>query len=764
MGILAEISHEIRRDIRPFSDPGSEVLCEDDQLLWTQHGVEREANLISTGGLPDIKIDGTKMAYKSFLASHHMADLNALARFIPKTTSLPDHYITTSATSTDHRDNMRTEPADQLVAELGTSTPFQSTRIVLVQGEAGSGKTITLKKMTVDRAKRYAVGQVESLFFYIDVQGRALSRLDDAMARDLQDLRSRFSYNAVAPLVRRGLLVPVIDGFDELLGSGGYDEAFSSLTSFVSLLDGAGDVIASARSTFFDYKSFNENADRYSNDGTLSYEIIPVQIEPWSDSDADDFVSRIVPQAHARARVVTQFAKIRQDMDESNRKLLGKPFYVARVADLLAKDSDSVSTGDILPQLVHSFIRREHGKLLDKEGNPLLDEVDHLEFLVRLAEEMWLLESRYLRVDDVKTLAELLVEELGKPHQASRQILDRVPMYAFLTTVDSPKKSLAFEHDVFYGYFLAHRLRQCITSNPIELRRFIHRSVIDETLADHAVRLLLSHDQGDCTDAIEAVCAVLRGQSNQGIARENGGRLVARMIASPGYLRPCVRISDVDFHGETLGLAELREPRFDRCHFNKTDFTGVRMLSPRFRKCFFQMPVVALQHTLFTDLEAAVADDFQGIAIAEHAASSSGGEYAAREYYAPDDVRAFLQQMGMQGDRDGIADPALRYSVDQRRRIEIVAKFLNKMERLRGVAREDITRFRFARGREWDFVYDRLEHHGLLKEEYRNRAGRRKAHIRLAYPPDVVRRGENTTDRSRPRVTSFWEDIVDKRS
>ena len=36
------------------------------------------------------------------------------------------------------------------------------------------------------------------------------------MARDLQDLRSRFYYNAVPSLVRNGLLVPVIDGFDEL--------------------------------------------------------------------------------------------------------------------------------------------------------------------------------------------------------------------------------------------------------------------------------------------------------------------------------------------------------------------------------------------------------------------------------------------------------------------------------------------------------------------------------------------------------------------
>ena len=66
----------------------------------------------------------------------------------------------------------------------------------------------------------------------------------------------------------------------------GYEDAFSSLAAFIAQLNGCGALVASARSAFFDYNGFRENAERYSGDGTLSYDIEPVKIEPWSDQDA----------------------------------------------------------------------------------------------------------------------------------------------------------------------------------------------------------------------------------------------------------------------------------------------------------------------------------------------------------------------------------------------------------------------------------------------------------------------------------------------
>lgn len=229
--IHQDMRARIRRDIRPFADPGSEVLGDSDQLYWEKDGEAHTASLKAAPGdyLPLISIKGVDMAYRDFLASAYMADLQRLAEFIPKSLDHPDDYVDTRASLSADQPG---ENADLLVARLSTEElPYGSTRIVLVRGDAGAGKTMALRKMTIDRATDYRNGSSSRLFFYVDVQGRSLSRLDDAMARDLQDLRSRFSYGAVPALVRNGLLVPVIDGFDELLGSGGYDEAFSSLAA-----------------------------------------------------------------------------------------------------------------------------------------------------------------------------------------------------------------------------------------------------------------------------------------------------------------------------------------------------------------------------------------------------------------------------------------------------------------------------------------------------------------------------------------------------
>ena len=482
--IHQDIRAQIRRDIGPFADPGSEVIDESDELYWEKDGEAHTARLKEAPGdyLPLITINGVDMAYRDFLASAYMADLPRLAEFIPKSLDRPDDYVDTRA-SQSHDESF--DNADLLVARLSTEQlPYGSTRIILVQGDAGAGKTMALKKMTIDRATDYRNGSVPSLFFYIDAQGRSLSRLDDAMARELQDLRSRFSYNAVPPLVRNGLLVPVIDGFDELLGSGGYDEAFSSLAAFIAQLNGRGSVVASARSAFFDYNSFRLNAQRFAHDGQLSYQIDEVTLQPWNDEDADRFIAG---KATDDPAVVTRFHNLRDRMPERELHLLRKPFYVAQVAKLLMKGERIASDETILHALVDRFIRREHDKLRDRDGAPLLSLEGHRMLLVRLSEEMWWLETRYLDIDTVRTWAELVLEELDVPEDKARQIRTRVATNPFLTTRDSKRGELRFEHEVFYSFFLAERLTYFIDNRIPELRRFLNRSILDDTVLEQTI-------------------------------------------------------------------------------------------------------------------------------------------------------------------------------------------------------------------------------------------------------------------------------------
>ncbi|WP_419166793.1 NACHT domain-containing protein [Candidatus Palauibacter sp.] len=748
---------EIRRDIVPFTDPGSEVVVGDALLMWRKDGVEEEAELSQVPGqdLPAVKIDGAEaMPYPAFLASRYLADLEALAEFILKTVPRLEPYIKTRARQVDEEPPAGSSTdrpnAASLIADLANDPPYGSTRIILVRGAAGSGKTMALKHMARTRAEQYLAGEVKTLFFYIDAQGRALSRLDDAMARDLQDLRSRFSYNAVPPLVRRGLLVPVIDGFDELLGSGGYDEAFSSLAAFISRLEGNGAVVASARSTFFDYKAFRANAERFAQDGRLNYEVESVDIEPWEDADADELVRKM-----SRGTIVAKFQRFRDGLGESNRALLKKPFYVSRIADLLETDSMDVSDEATLETLVNAFLRREHGKFLDKHGTPLLDVGGHRRLLVMLADEMWWLETRRLDLETVRVAAELVMDDLGVPPDAARQVIERMPSYGFLSKSGTGVGHLQFEHETFYGYFLAKAFKRCIEGEHGELRRFLARSVLDEATVDEVIGQYGGAVDA-CTDVAVKMCSVLRTGLGDSVARQNAGRFVARVIKTCGALRDGVQLRHLYFEQEDFGRARLVDPHFQNCHFERTDFTGLTMVRPDFEGCTIQMPKLSLTGTRLEQADPSLTDIVAGVEIMSNGEAS--GDPPARKY-APDQIRAILVRLGMRGEEP--PEAGAKYNDRQRTRIRLVERFLLKMERRFYVAEADFGRLGLAGHPEWTEVYELLKDRGLVRIETPSMSGRPKPLVRLRYPPDLVRSGENIEDGSRPDIQRFWNELLD---
>ena len=599
---------EIKRDITAFADPGTEVMVGTETLMWEKDGRGCEAEILQ-GTEPQVRIDGATMLYGRFIGSHHMADLPRLAEFIRKTMPPPeDPYVAAAASGPEDETSL----THDLISRSTLDLPHGSTRIVLVQGEAGSGKTVTLRHMTRKRADNYSQSDDQPLFFYIDVQGRALSRLDDAMARDLQDLRSRFSYNAVPSLVRNRLLIPIIDGFDELLGSGGYDEAFSSLAAFVSQLNGRGALVASARATFFDYNNFRENAERYSQDDQVSYEIFPVRIKPWKKQDAERFVRK----KSGRNDVVSAFAKLRRGMNEADKTLLCKPFYVAQLTTMLMDPEAGMDGGSgepVLDRFIEAFVRRERSKLRTREGRALLSAEQHYGLLGQLAEEMWWLEERQLDVDTVQTVADLFAEDIGASTDDARSIRERVVTHAMLVSGGSATggdKYRRFEHDVFFSYFLAKRLRQHIDQDRQELRRFLRRSVLDEVSVECTARLY-GQDIGSCSKATSAICSALTTGMIDAVARENGGRLVAQLIKD-GRMRPGIVMRNLYFHRSDFGDARLKWPVFRRCQFIRVDFTQARLESPLFEDCTFQVPLVDLETTRFDGADPVLATAIKG--------------------------------------------------------------------------------------------------------------------------------------------------------
>ena len=415
----------IQNDLMSFADPGGvDVISATGrrfQAEWRMRGQPREATFtVSRDRGVTVHVDGMNLSYSVFLADTRMADLKHVARMI-RQSEKDDIFVSTDARRTDV-DSTNPLPATQLLTDLMEHDEPEVTQVIMVTGGAGAGKTRVLQELVMRQADRFLQGQTEKLLLYVNAQGRALARLNEALATELQDLRVYLTYHSVATLVRVGLLMLVIDGFDELLGVSGYDDAFNSLSTFLEQLDGYGRIIASARSVYYE-EEFLKRAGQASATGHHRWSHIPVEIVPWNNENRASYMDKL---AVHRALSIEQLHDLRKRVHgafQNDRRLSEKPLFFTKTVDLVRTDRDFSSNGDLLGTLIRSFLEREQAeKLLDRQQRPLLSDERLEKVIEELAEEMWNQETRELDGRSVKEVAEYILYGT-EVEESQRQII-----------------------------------------------------------------------------------------------------------------------------------------------------------------------------------------------------------------------------------------------------------------------------------------------------------------------------------------------------
>ena len=392
-------------DLRGFADRGTEPRFEDAEnmlrVVWQVRGQQREAvfSLMPGNRLRWTPESGsaTDMPYYAFLASESMAGFQPLASACIATIPSQVDFLASEAVLDDglgtHATRLTPQALTDLIEEARRQAETASTQLFFLKGDAGAGKTTLLRETTVLQARRYLAGESEFLCLYVPAQGRELSNLRDAFAGELGDLRAAFTQDAIASLAREGILVPVIDGFDELLGTAGYGGAFSSLQAFLAELDGFGTLIVSARSAFYDIEFLRRSGSRGA-DGDMR--IATAQIQPWSDQQLDEYLTRNrEPDDADRTRA--ELAKL----TAADRELLTRPFFASQFDSFLANPDRA--SGDLLEHLISAYIAREAGKIVDSNGDPVLTADGHCYLFELAVREMWESEVRQLSESDLKS-------------------------------------------------------------------------------------------------------------------------------------------------------------------------------------------------------------------------------------------------------------------------------------------------------------------------------------------------------------------------
>lgn len=746
----------IPRDLYPFVDPGTELVVHGDGRMltteWVCRGQERQAQYaISVDQGVRVTVNGRTMTYQSFMVGPDMADLLGLAKMILQARR-PSLYVSTKAILVDHPES-HPAPAIDLINGVLNDPSGDATRMVIVTGEAGAGKTYVLQELVRRQALAYQAGESRLLYLYVNAQGRALARLAEALATELQDLRAQLTYHAVAVLVRLGVLVPVIDGFDELIGVSGYDDAFSSLSRFIEELDGEGQIVASARSAYYE-EEFVSRSVSSSSLGDHAWVQVPIQVKAWDKEEFESFIQeKLAKEYQGREDTSSPMREIESAFSGVNERLKQKPLFVAKAFDLVMQGTKISGERDLLAALVDAYLNRERTeKLLGRNVGALLTAEQLATLLASLAEEMWNLETRELDRRSIRDVAEYVLATENVEESFQRIIIDRMPTLAFLAPGERPG-SIKFEHELFFSLFLSKIVAGALLQPTESMRMLLSRSALPPEIsgmvaADTHDKLAVGLIPG--LDVLANTISELGQAENNrtGQVRENAGRLIMAILEMESSAdRPVSKIGirNVVFPGGSLAGVHLDQCVLKNVMLRRTDLSTTKIVRSSAYRVMLHEVAVDPQVTRLELRGVDPATDVFGLRLRR--------DSATEVVFDPDEVLAVLADCGTV---ERPEQPAPRWAISESY-LSVVQRLMNAYRRANPVCTSDDNLRQLFRDSSWPRVQRLLIQHRLVTEESRATGGRPKMFLRRQVGADDLLAGLRKDAKVPANVRSFWE-------
>lgn len=758
---MAEIELCIKRDIATFSNPGS--VAQKDvarpnafELQW-ETGRERNHAVFKLDHHRNISVDfkGQKYSYGDFLSCQCMSDLQLLAQRILSTISPVDYFIDPKMRFDDG--NTVEIGSLQLVSDLVEIPPFkgseviESTRLLFLRAPAGAGKSVAMKMLTRQQADIYLSGAGKYLFFYVDAQGRALARLEEAFALEIQKLVvSGIRYNTVEALTRNRLIIPIIDGFDELIGSGGFVDAFSSMSAFLSSLDRQGTVIATGRSSFYDDKKFSIVAEKYSKNDTLNYHFSKIEVLPWERSDLENFASSSLGAIDPSGDKTRQLLKFYDTANEHNRKLLTKPFFAFQFTNILKEEEFLPSADvDLVEQLIQHLLDREAQKLRSRQGEVVLLPEGHRWLLRELALEMWWQEMRVVDPETLEAIADMAAEKFNLAPEHLNILVERITTHAFLKSSDEQTVTKrAFENEVFYDFFLLDAVMDMLHGDAGEFQAFLSRSLFGESLLDYFKATIKKEPSTTVAGYIESVCKRLNKTRFGALERRNGGALIAAMVRRRQDLPQNLKIANIECYKDDLCGVKLDGVVFNSCFFQDVKFydseiTNSKLINTTFDRLYMN------NNTNFTGTRLIPGENILSVITED-------GEVV----YNPSSLSNLLTEKGA-----SVPDKRrVTLSPEKEALIMLVDRFASKMRSCLYMDLEEKSDPLYRTillDPNWGQVQKLLEANDILVRKHMDRSGPRQYLYRLTVDSDTLLAGVSSFgSRRQNKIDEFWHDLL----
>jgi len=478
---------DIKNDILAFADDDSDVLFESngDVIFYKNGNLQTCQITTNSDGNRIVTYQGEQFAYRTFIA-RKLANLELFARKIIEKRKTIEAFVDSPAILKSVHIETRNTALTLLGQECDNFLEFGS-KISLITADAGHGKSALLKQYQYLQADRYLKNQSPYLFWHIDLQGRDLVRLPEAIMFDLGELRlPGLYYSSVINLIQKRYIILAIDGFDELAAEIGGMNAVSSLANFINEMQGQGTLIAASRRTFFDTHDYLKRTSLLKSN--VPHDIIfnELKLKDWTKKEVVEYFTNCAFDEPEKI-----YDCVVAELHDENHPILTRPFLLTKLATAIEGDKELIPLffsktsrpEQGVSQIVEAFTMREVDKWKERDsktGKPYLSFDQHIRFLSEIANAMWESKRDYVTVEEIEHYAALLLSDWGIDETIKPIVMNMVKSHAFLIPVNESKfEARKFDHEEFKNYFLARSLAELIetapkNSNYYRLKQFLY--------------------------------------------------------------------------------------------------------------------------------------------------------------------------------------------------------------------------------------------------------------------------------------------------
>lgn len=726
--------NELVADLAAFADEEEDVAVDlDGNFVLMRSGLEIAGQLIEDAEGRLLVRRGTEaITYRKFL-THELARLDVfaerlLARRAPVSAFIEGEVLV-------HRpaeEAQRGRALAVLATECEEAPPFAS-RVAFITADAGHGKTALLREYQHRQASAFAQGRASSIFWHVDLQGRQLLRLSEALMGDLGDLRLTGMWMpSIVRLMRRRALVLAVDGFDELAAEQGGTDALGALASLLTQLGGRGVIVAAARRTFFDTEDYLKRAGLIERALRSPCQFDQLSLCKWTKVEGVKYLRTVEDKGRRIDNPEQTYDSIAVELgDVSNgHPIITRPFLLAQITRALLEygisPSDFIRSSDDplsgVAKVVQAFVHREVEQkwVYADTGEPYLSVEQHMELLADVAEEMYRSQKDRLGLDIVETLTTLLLDKWGIDPGRRQQILQMVRMHVLLVRPpDAAGHVRSFDHPEFRDYFIAYALRSHVErvmsgSDAGELARYLSIAQISDATARYVCSMLdRSPDRVDAL--LRALELVVAREWKPTFLQINAGTLVAFALEGVAFPSEATFRGRVVYSSLVLERSRLSNVRLVDGSFVNVSLAGVRWDNVTLESC--NLGELSLdESSTFNEVR------LRGCAI-EGVRQAVTDDDEVREY-APPRIARLLADAGIES-ADEAQAPVLPFEETGQQRL--LRRVLRVFNRTTVVSDKQLThRFRQHQSEVLTELLPMLERHGIVRQETWKGAGAAK--------------------------------------